>query len=600
MNKEREREREQEGEGLDVTEYLAILRRRRWYLILPVLLIVPIVVYVALNLPPTYRSSATILIEQQQIPQDLVRTTVTGFADQRVQVISQRIITTANLSRIIEQSNLYAEEREQRPMSAVVASMRDSIRVRMISGDVVDSRSGRAQQASIAFALSFDHGSPQVARQVTEELVSLFLEENLRTRREAAREASVFLRAEADRLAREISDLEARDARFKEEHGENMPEMQQVNLQFLRRTEEQIARTELEGRMLEDRIMLLEGELARAGRYGDESEGSRRVLTPRERLMELELRHVQLSTQQTARHPDVMQLEREINALRVQTGSLGRDELQVMLASAQATLEERRGELTDSHPEVRDAQRAVAALEEQLAAAPRSGGTATAAMLSENPAYHRLVGQLRTARTELEQLQERRTRLEAELSEYETRVRAGPSVEREYRAITRDYENALAKFREVRAKQMEAELGQSLEEERKAERFVLIEPASTPAAPIEPNRQRILMMGFVLAVGTGLGFAALREVIADAIYGSRAVAAITGAPPLVVVPYIATTQEIRRKWILRILAVLTVVALVAGAATAVHHYVRPLDVAAYQLLQRAGLIEPGAPVPGGN
>ncbi len=596
----KEREREEHGEGLDISEYLAILRRRRWYLILPVVLIVPIVVYVALTLPPTYRSSATILIEQQQIPQDLVRTTVTGFADQRVQVISQRIITTANLSRIIEQYNLYPEEREQRPLSAVAGSMRDNIRLRMVSGDVVDPRSGRPQQANIAFTLSFDHGSPQVARQVTEELVSLFLEENLRTRREAAREASVFLRAEADRLALEISDLEARVARFKEEHGENMPEMQQVNLQFLRRTEEQIARTELEARMLEDRIMLLEGELARTSRFVEEADGSRRVLTPRERLMELELRYVQLSTQQTARHPDVMQLEREINALRVQTGSLGRGELQVMLASAQSALEERRRELTDSHPEVRDARRAVEALEEQLAVAPGSGGTTPTAMLSENPTYHRLVDQLRAARTELQQLQERRTRLVAELGEYEARVRAAPSVEREYRAITRDYDNALAKFREVRAKQMEAELGQSLEEERKAERFVLIEPASTPVAPIEPNRQRILMMGFALAMGTGLGFVALREVTADAIYGSRAVIAITGAPPLAVVPYIATAQEIRRKWIMRILAVFTVLALGAGTAAAVHHYVRPLDVAAHQLLQRVGLSVPGAPVPGGH
>jgi uncharacterized protein involved in exopolysaccharide biosynthesis len=597
MNKERE----QEGEGLDVSEYLAVLRRRRWYMILPVVLIVPIVVFVALTLPPTYRSTATILIEQQQIPQDLVRTTVTSFADQRVQVISQRIMTTANLSRVIEQYNLYPEVRQQRPMSAVVATMRDSIRLRMVSADVVDPRSGRAQQASIAFTLSFDDASPQVAKRVTDELVSLFLEENMRTRREAAREASVFIGAEADRLAAQIADLEARVARFKEEHGENMPEMQQVNLQFLRRTEEQIARTELETRMLEDRIVMLEGELARTSRHEDELEGSRRVLTPRERLMDLELRHLQLSAQKTERHPDVLQLEREINALRLQTGGLDRAQVQAMLVSARATLEERRRELADSHPDVRDAERAVAALEGQLASAPRaSGGGAPASASSENPVYHRLVDQLRTARAEFQHLQDKRGRLVDELADYEARMKAAPMIEREYRAVTRDYENALAKFREVRAKQMEAELGQSLEEERKAERFVLIEPASMPIEPIQPNRKRIMLMGFALAMGAGLGMVALREVTADAIYGSRAVAAITGVPPLAVVPYIATAEEIRHKWRLRILGVFAVVALLAGAVVAVHQYVRPLDVAAYQLLQRAGLIEPGAPAQGGN
>jgi polysaccharide biosynthesis transport protein len=568
-------------------------------MILPVVLIVPIVVFVALTMPPTYRSTATILIEQQQIPQDLVRTTVTSFADQRVQVISQRIMTTVNLSRIIEQYGLYSEVREQQPMSVVVGDMRDSMQLRMVSADVVDPRSGRAQQASIAFTLSFDHGSPQVAKQVTDELVSLFMEENLRTRREAAREASVFLGAEADRLAAQIADLEARVARFKEEQGDSLPEMQQVNAQFLRRTEEQIARNEMEMRLLEDRIVMLEGELSRTDRYGDEV-GSRRVLTPGERLMELELQHLALSAQKTERHPDVVQLEREIQALRLQTGGLDRNEIESMLATARATLDERRRDLTDSHPSVRDAERAVAALEEQLANAGRSGGANGSSSLSENPSYYRLIGQLRAARSELEHLREKKVTLTEQLSDYEDRVRAAPMVEREYRTITRDYDNALAKFREVRAKQMEAELGQSLEEESKAERFVLIEPASMPVEPIRPNRKRIMLMGFALAMGAGVGMVALREVTADAIYGSRAVAAITGAPPLGVVPYIATAEEIRRKWILRILVVLVAFALLAGAAAAVHHYVRPLDVAVYQLLQRAGLIDTGTPAPGGN
>ncbi len=600
MNNEREPEREEEREGIDVAEYLAILRRRRWYMILPVALIVPIVVFVALTMPATYRSMATILIEQQQIPQDLVRTTVTSFADQRVQVISQRIMTTANLSRIIEEYGLYAEARQQqKPMSELVGDMRDSINLRMVSADVMDPRSGRAQQASIAFTLSFDAGSPRVAKEVTGELVSLFMEENLRTRREAAREASVFLGAEADRLAAEIADLEAREARFKEEHGESLPEMQQVNAQFLRRTEEQIARTDMEMRLLEDRIVILENELGRTGRYGDDGDGTRRVLTPRERLMELELQYLALSAQKTERHPDVVQIEREINALRAQTGGLDSGEIEAMLATARATLEERRSNLTDAHPDVRDAERAVASLEEQLAAARRSGGADGASELSENPSYHRLSGQLSTARSELDNLREKRTRLDAQLSEYEARVQGAPMVEREYRALTRNYENALSKFREVRAKQMEAELGQSLEEERKAERFVLIEPASTPSQPFKPDRKRMLLMGFVLALGGGLGTVALREVSADAIYGSRAVARITGAPPLAVVPYIATAQEIRRKWILRILAVLVTLALLAGAAFAVHHYVRPLDIAVYQLLQRVG-VETGIPGQGGN
>jgi polysaccharide biosynthesis transport protein len=80
-------------------DYLAILKRRKWQLILPIVLLAPIAVIVALTLPPIYRSTATILIEQQEIPPDLIRTTVTSFADQRIQVIKQRVMTTKNPHR---------------------------------------------------------------------------------------------------------------------------------------------------------------------------------------------------------------------------------------------------------------------------------------------------------------------------------------------------------------------------------------------------------------------------------------------------------------------------------------------------------------------
>ena len=589
-----------ERDELDFSELPAILRRRRWYLILPAVVIFTVAVVAAVVWPPTYRSTATILIEQQQIPQDLVRTTVSSFADQRVQVISQRVMTTENLSRVIEQHGLYLEERQQRPMSAIAQQMRDSTRLRMVSADVMDPRSGRAQQANIAFTLSFDSPSPQVAQRVTDQLVSLFLEENLRTRREAAREATVFLEAEAQRLADQIADLEARVARFKEEHGDSMPEMQQVNAQSLRRTEEQIARTEFEARLLEDRIVMLENELARTSRFGDDLDGQRRVLTPRERLMQLELQYVELSTQKTERHPDVLQLQREINALRLQTGGLDRAEIETMLATARGTLDERRRDLYDAHPEVRDAARAVAALEEQLASSQRTAGLTTASALSENPAYHRVEGQLRNTRSELQHLREKKVALESELSEYAARVRAAPMVEREYRALTRDYENALTKFREVRAKQMEAEIARTLEEESRSERFVLIEPAALANEPIKPKRPAIVLLGFVLALGSGAGAVFLRELTSQAIYGTKAVASITGAPPLAVVPYIRTAQEITRRRVKRVLMVLAILGLLGASAAYVHTQVRPLDVAVYQLLQWAGLIDNGTPVPRGD
>ena len=203
----------EEPEGLGLADYLGILRRRIWYLIIPAILIFVVAAAVAAWMPATYRSTATILIEQQQIPQDLVRSTVTSYADQRVQTISQRVMTTANLSKIIEKYNLFADERKSQSMQTVVNRMRSNVKLEMVDAKVVDPRSGSAKQATIAFTLSFDSASPKQAQQVANEMVSLFLDENLRKRQEAARETSAFLQGEAERLAGQIADLEAKVAR---------------------------------------------------------------------------------------------------------------------------------------------------------------------------------------------------------------------------------------------------------------------------------------------------------------------------------------------------------------------------------------------------
>src|ERR1700752_734854 len=99
-------------------------------------------VIMAVMWPPTYRTGATILIEQQEIPQELVRSAISSFADQRVQVISQRVMTTQNLMALIERYNLYPEIRESRPREVLQQTMRSDISLKMISADVIDPRSG--------------------------------------------------------------------------------------------------------------------------------------------------------------------------------------------------------------------------------------------------------------------------------------------------------------------------------------------------------------------------------------------------------------------------------------------------------------------------
>jgi hypothetical protein len=165
----------------------------------------------------------------------------------------------------------------------------------------------------------------------------------------------------------------------------------------------------------------------------------------------------------------------------------------------------------------------------------------------------------------------------------------GPQVEREYRILSRDYENALAKLKEIKAKLLEAELAESLERESKGERFSLIEPPQVPQKPIKPNRMAILLLGFVFSFAGGVGHVIIRESIDQTIHGSKDVIMITKTPPLAVIPYIQNRQD-KAKVTARLATLFAVifVVIVVGIAF-VHFYYQPLDVLWYVFLRKLGL-----------
>ena len=197
-------------DGKQPQDHLAILKRRRWQFALPAATLFLISALAAFLWPPSYRSSAVILIEEPVVPRDLVSSTISSFAAERIHVITQRVMTTRNLLKIIEKYDLYAERRKRMPMGVVVEQMREDLGLEMINANVIDPRSGQATEATIAFNVSFDHRYPGTAQRTLNALVSLYLGENLRTRKEKAAETTEFLEIEAAKYHNLVSDLEAK------------------------------------------------------------------------------------------------------------------------------------------------------------------------------------------------------------------------------------------------------------------------------------------------------------------------------------------------------------------------------------------------------
>jgi len=560
-------------------DYLAILKRRRWQLVLPVVALFLIASLIAVFWPPTYESTSTILIEEPDVPRDLVSSTVTSYADQRLQVITQRVMTTQNLLSIIDRFNLYQKERQRSPISLVVQDMRDDIALNLVSADVVDPRSGRATQATIAFKLSFQDRLPGTAQRVLNELVSLYLSENLRTRREQAAETTEFLTSEADKLDALVNQLASKLADFKRENSGRLPEQAALNLQLMDRTERDMIEVKRQLQSLDERKIYLEAQLAQTNPYNTFMVDGQRVLSPAERLRELQTQYVSLQGIYGPKHPDVMKLSREIEALKLETDARADPaELERQLDALKTELAVAREKYAATHPDVIRLQRQIAATQAALSGAASAPDKAAPAAKPDSPAYIQLQAQLEAIGSERRALTGQHAALEAKMKDIEQRILAAPQIERAYVLLQRDYESALASYREVRAKETAAQLGQALESERKGERFSLIEPPDLPLLPVKPNRLAILVLGFVFSVAAGVGCVALFENLDQSVYGPKRLAFLTGAPPLVVLPYIKNRSDDRRRWSHAVLSFAGAAVVIDGGLYLVQTYFIPLDV----------------------
>lgn len=514
-------------------DYVDILKRRQWSLILPSLIILILVIAVAFSLPSIFRSTATILIEEQEIPSDFVMTTVTSYAEQRLQVINQRIMSFSRLLEIIQRFDLYPEYKDKWTTEEIIGKMRQDTHLEPISAEVIDRRTGRPTAATIAFTLSYEGKQPNTVQQVANVLTSLFLSENLQVREKQAKETSSFLEAELKKIKEEFADLDARIAHFKEDHINEMPEVMQLNLQSLDRLERDIGMTKQQLRKLKENEQYYLTQLASIDRYVIDEEEA----TSRRRLEELKVELVHLTKRFSDEYPDVKKTRAEIVDLEQKLIGIQRKR-------------KFKGEPPD------------------------------------NPAYINLSAQLASTRTEFDSMRRSVETLQLSANEYRRRISATPKVEELYNALAAERDNTQVKYNDLMQKHMEARVAQGLEKEQKGERFTLIDPARLPEKPFKPNRRAIIFIGLVLGIGAGVGLAALREFSDDAVRKVGQLERITNFPVLAGIPPIVTMRDIRLKRMKRFALATGSLGIFAGAVLVFHFYVMDLNVFWAKLMRR--------------
>jgi succinoglycan biosynthesis transport protein ExoP len=531
----------------NLRDYIDTLRRRRGAILLTAGGLFIVSVLIAFMLPPVYRSTATILIEEQEIPPDLVRSTITTYAWQRIQTISQRVMTRNNLMGLINKYDLYSDKRSNQTTEETIERMQKAIKLDPISADVIDPRTGRPMPAMIAFTLAYDGEGAEVTQKVANELTTLYLNENLRSRDEKTSEAYGFLTDETTKLSEHIADLEKKLAEFKEKNVNTLPELAQLNYQLMDRTEIDLRDTINQIRSLDERKFYLEGQLAQMNPNSPMfSASGERILDPVSRLKVLKTELASAAAQYSPDHPDVLRLQREIAGLERQTGAVSPNEEQAKeMSQLRSELAAAQEKYSADHPDVIRLSNALAALEASLKA-PQTPEAIVAAEKPENPAYITLQAQLQAVNSDHKTLIAKRDELQVKLSVHEKRLTRMPQVEREYVNLKRDYENSQMRYRDLKAKQMEAEVGQQLEKERKGERFTLIDPPQLPEKPVKPNRIMILLLGFIMSMGGGLGYALVAENLDPSLRGSHSISAALGTAPLAVIPYMQNSEDLLR------------------------------------------------------
>lgn len=579
-------------------DYAAIIKRRKYYILIPFLSIVIAAAIVACVLPPIYKSTTTILIEGQQIPSDLVRSTVPTVVEEAIQTITQQIMSRSKLLEIVNRFDLYNDLRERETTEEIIERMREDINLEMISAEVIDQRTGRPSIATIAFSLSYEWKDPSKVQKVANTLASLYLEQNLKDREEKARTTSTFIEAELNMLKDNIDQLETKIAEFKEKHFQALPEMAQLNLQMVQRLERETENMEQQIRNVRERKIYLEGQLAGIDPDlpGIQGPGGR-TADAKQRLKYLHTEYIALKASLSEKHPDVIKMKKEINSLENEVTI--KDEFQLkqnQLEELKTDLAVNMGKFSEKHPDVIKLKKSIEIIEKEIRDNIKEVGKRhNEAEAPENPAYINISTQIATAKMEIEALKKDRDMLNAKLEEYQKRLELTPQIELEYNLLTRDYNNARMRYQETLHKLMEAKSAEGLEKGQKGQRFIIIDPAIFPEKPYKPNRLAIILIGFVLSIGAGIGVASLKEFSDQAIYSENALSLITGKPVLAFVPLIETDADLKRKKRKLIIFTLSILIGTGLLALSVHLFYKPLDVLWFMIIRKLvklGLLSP--------
>lgn len=520
----------------DVKFYLAIFLRRLPYFLILLFIGSAVGITSAMILPPVYQSNARLVVESEQIPDELAQSTVQTDVRESLQIIRQRILTRDALLELAREQGVYeGAGRPDEPMTPdqIVSDMRARIKILTRGGTV-----RRGQSAVTIVTVGFSGPTGQMAANVSNEVVTLILGENVEMRREVSGETLDFFTQQVQQFENELTQISQEILRFKEANQSALPE----SLEFRRRQQaaeqERLLDQERQENLLRDRRAQLTAMLE--------------VLGP-DALPQQNL---------TAEEQQLKQLQDRL-ATSVAVLSLDNPRLTVLRAQ-------------------------IAALEE-VVADQRALRDATQGALTGQAPMSPIELQIADIDGQLDFIAEQKVRIQERLDELEASIRATPANALALQTLNRTQQNLQDQYNRARRSMNTAELGDTIEALSKGQRISVLEQASVPSAPTSPDRERIAMAGVGAGMAMGFGFIVLLELLNTKVRRAADLRRGLELEPFMALPYMRTRSQIwRRRGIIAAGCAVVMIGLPA-ALWYVDQNIRPLQPYLDPVLARVGL-----------
>jgi uncharacterized protein involved in exopolysaccharide biosynthesis len=519
-----------EQSGITLQDVLSILRRR-WLLVFPpVILSTALGLAVATILPPVYVSTARILVETQTIPEELARSTVTSGATERVRLIEQRLMTRDTLLGIAARFAVFEGRGDLSPTD-IVDLMQEATTIETVAL----ATKGRGEVTASAITISFASDSAQKSARVANEFLSLVLQQNLEQRNSRASDTLSFFSSEAERLGRELGQVEAQITAFKSGNEAALPESLEFRLSEAADLQDRMFEREGRRTLLEEELRVRRGLLASGGGASGAGGG----LSPE----------------------------------------------QQELARLRQEYDQQRAIYAPSHPAVRQLAARIAAVERALASGPAQARSAPGGFdpLAETRRQIDAIElQLRLLSGQIDKDAERLAALRAS-------IERTPEVEVALGALLRQQDNLRAQHQQAVLKQADAATGERLEVNQQAERFEVIEQPEAPAKPDAPNRPLIIAGGFAAGLGLGAALMALAEMLNPYLRTARDLDRQLDMRPFATIPYVQTARERWRRMLRRRATAFGALVMAPAALWSVDRFYLPLPLLAERIGGATGI-----------